>query len=180
MRLKYYLRGLGLGIIFTVIIMTIGSHTSKAKTDPAATESLSKANTELSTEYHKSTKQIKDTQADTSKADDSQADDISTSEITNDITTDEITGSEASSDTSDTPDASAQPEVKTTFTINVSGSDTCRMIAERLQAAGIVDDSEKFRIYMGQKGADHLIADGDHEIPYGASYDDIINILTQK
>lgn len=180
MRLKYYLRGLGLGIIFTVIIMTIGSHTSKAKTDPAATESISGTNTEFSTEIRKSTKQIKSTQTDTSKDDSSQADDISTSEITGDITTDEITGSEASSEASDTPDAPAQPDTKTTFTINVSGSDTCRMISERLQAAGLIDDSEKFRIYMGQKGADHLIADGDHEIPYGASYDDIINILTQK
>ena len=54
------------------------------------------------------------------------------------------------------------------------------MIAERLQAAGIIDDAEKFRAYMGQKGVDQFIADGNHEIPYGASYDDIINILTQK
>ena len=45
---------------------------------------------------------------------------------------------------------------------------------------GIIDDAEKFRAYMGQKGVDHFIADGSHEIPYGASYDDIINILTQK
>lgn len=36
------------------------------------------------------------------------------------------------------------------------------------------------QIYMGQKGADHFIADGEHVIPQGASYDDIITILTQK
>lgn len=188
MRLKYYLRGVGLGIIFTVIIMTIGSHTSKAKSDQTATESISKTNTEFSTEIHKSTEQNKINQTDTSKDDSSQTGDISTNEITDDITTDEITGSTAgdvagdtaSNASSDTPDVSAQSDKQTTFTINVSGSDTCRTISERLQAAGLVDDSEKFRIYMGQKGVDHLISDGDHEIPYGASYDDIINILTQK
>ena len=43
-----------------------------------------------------------------------------------------------------------------------------------------MDDAEQFRIYMGQKGADHFIADGEHIIPQGASYDDIITILTQK
>ena len=37
-----------------------------------------------------------------------------------------------------------------------------------------------FVYIWGQKGADHFIADGEHVIPQGASYDDIITILTQK
>ena len=159
MRLKYYLRGLGLGIIFTVIIMTIGNHSSKQtvgsdaseyqnSTQPA-TESLFKADTETESVSEQESESEK-TVPDSSKPD-------------NDISTDDIT-----------------KDISTTFTLTVSPSDTCRMIAEKLQAAGVIDDAENFRVYMGQKGADHLIANGDHEIPYGASYDDIINILTQK
>lgn len=68
----------------------------------------------------------------------------------------------------------------TTYTISVTSQDTCRTIAEKLKALNLVDDAEQFRIYMGQKGADHFIADGEHVIPQGASYDDIITILTQK
>lgn len=63
---------------------------------------------------------------------------------------------------------------------SVTSQDTCRTIAEKLKALNLVDDAEQFRIYMGQKGADHFIADGEHIIPQGASYDDIITILTQK
>lgn len=66
------------------------------------------------------------------------------------------------------------------FAIAVTSQDTCRTIAEKLKALNLVDDAEQFRIYMGQKGADHFIADGEHIIPQGASYDDIITILTQK
>lgn len=68
----------------------------------------------------------------------------------------------------------------TSYTISVTSQDTCRTIAEKLKALNLVDDAEQFRIYMGQKGADHFIADGEHIIPQGASYDDIITILTQK
>lgn len=53
-------------------------------------------------------------------------------------------------------------------------------LEDKLKALNLVDDAEQFRIYMGQKGADHFIADGEHVIPQGASYDDIITILTQK
>lgn len=76
--------------------------------------------------------------------------------------------------------AAPQDAAATTYTITVTSQDTCRTIAEKLKALSLVDDAEQFRIYMGQKGADHFIADGDHSIPQGASYDDIITILTQK
>ncbi len=186
MRLKYYLRGLGLGIIFTVIIMTIGNHSSKQtagsdaseyqnSTQPA-TESLFKADTETESVSEQESESEK-TVPDSSKPDN----DISTDDITKDISTSDISDNTPADNTADNAsDNNTQPQVNTTFTLTVSPSDTCRMISEKLQAAGVIDDAENFRVYMGQKGADHLIANGDHEIPYGASYDDIINILTQK
>lgn len=64
--------------------------------------------------------------------------------------------------------------------VDITMPDKDGTIAEKLKALNLVDDAEQFRIYMGQKGADHFIADGEHVIPQGASYDDIITILTQK
>ena len=52
----------------------------------------------------------------------------------------------------------------TTYTISVTSQDTCRNIAEKLKALNLVDDAEQFRIYMGQKGADHFIADGEQDV----------------
>ena len=202
MRLKYYLRGLGLGIIFAVFIMMVGYHNhgssmsdsqiiEKAKAlGMGETEDSSGMKTDNKTDG-KTDKKIDSSEPDTSTADTSTAEDTQTG---TDNTDADNTTDTADADTTAPSDAAAtdpaasdaagtdaaQPQQNTTFTITVGGGDTCRMIAERLQTAGIIDDAEKFRVYMGQKGVDQFIADGSHEIPYGASYDDIINILTQK
>lgn len=201
MRLKYYLRGLGLGIIFAVFIMMVGyrNHGSsmsdseiieKAKAlgmvetkDSSGMKSDKKTDNKID---EKSDKKIDTSEPDTTISDTSAAEDTQTG--TDNTDADNI-ASTADADTTASSDAAAtdsaasdaaQPQQNTTFTVTVGSGDTCRMIAERLQAAGIIDDAEKFRAYMGQKGVDQFIADGSHEIPYGASYDDIINILTQK
>lgn len=201
MRLKYYLRGLGLGIIFAVFIMMVGyrNHGSsmsdseiieKAKAlGMVETEDSSGMKNDKKTDNKtdkKSDKKTDTSEPDTTIADTSAAED--TQNGTDNTDADNIAGTAdadttAPSDVAATDSAAsdaAQPQQNTTFTVTVGSGDTCRMIAERLQAAGIIDDAEKFRAYMGQKGVDHFIADGSHEIPYGASYDDIINILTQK
>lgn len=201
MRLKYYLRGLGLGIIFAVFIMMVGYHNhgssmsdseiiEKAKAlGMVETEDSSGMKNDKKTDNktdEKSDKKTDTSEPDTTIADTSAAEDTQTG--TDNTDADNIAGAAdadttASSDVAATDSAAsdaAQPQQNTTFTVTVGSGDTCRMIAERLQAAGIIDDAEKFRAYMGQKGVDQFIADGSHEIPYGASYDDIINILTQK
>lgn len=201
MRLKYYLRGLGLGIIFAVFIMMVGYHNhgssmsdseiiEKAKAlGMVETEDSSGMKNDKKTDNktdEKSDKKTDTSEPDTTIADTSAAEDTQTGTDNTDV--DNIAGTAdadttAPSDVAATDSAAsdaAQPQQNTTFTVTVGSGDTCRMIAERLQAAGIIDDAEKFRAYMGQKGVDQFIADGSHEIPYGASYDDIINILTQK
>ena len=201
MRLKYYLRGLGLGIIFAVFIMMVGYHNhgssmsdseiiEKAKAlGMVETEDSSGMKNDKKTDNktdEKSDKKTDTSEPDTTIADTSAAEDTQTG--TDNTDADNIAGAAdadttAPSDVAATDSAAsdaAQPQQNTTFTVTVGSGDTCRMIAERLQAAGIIDDAEKFRAYMGQKGVDQFIADGSHEIPYGASYDDIINILTQK
>lgn len=96
-------------------------------------------------------------------------------------TAQEDTQQEAAQLAADAKQETVEPQdTVTTYTITVTSQDTCRTIAEKLKALNLVDDAEQFRIYMGQKGADHFIADGEHVIPQGASYDDIITILTQK
>ena len=197
MRLKYYLRGLGLGIIFAVFIMKVGyrNHGSsmsdseiieKAKAlGMVETEDSSGMQNDKKTD-NKTDKKTDTSEPDTTIADTSAAEDTQTG--TDNTDADNIAGTAdadttAPSDVAATDSAAsdaAQPQQNTTFTVTVGSGDTCRMIAERLQAGGIIDDAEKFRAYMGQKGVDQFIADGSHEIPYGASYDDIINILTQK
>lgn len=182
MRLKYYLRGLGLGIIFAVIIMMIGFHGNKQSMSD--TEIIEKAKTLGMVEA----KNISGTVADeynSEKTDSSAAnsDDSSQKAETEQDSQmqDSQTAQEDTQPAADAKQETVEPQdAVTTYTISVTSQDTCRTIAEKLKALNLVDDAEQFRIYMGQKGADHFIADGEHVIPQGASYDDIITILTQK
>ena len=173
MRLKYYLRGLGLGIIFAVIIMMIGFHDNKQSMSD--TEIIEKAKTLGMVEA----KNISGTVADEYNSE--KTDSSATNSDASSQTAQEDTQQEATQPAADAKQETVEPQdAVTTYTISVTSQDTCRTIAEKLKALNLVDDAEQFRIYMGQKGADHFIADGEHVIPQGASYDDIITILTQK
>ena len=168
MRLKYYLRGLGLGIIFAVIIMMIGFHDNKQSMSD--TEIIEKAKTLGMVEA----KNISGTVADeynSEKTDSSATNSDASSQKAETEQDSQMQDSQTAQE--DTQQEAAQPAAD-------AKQDTCRTIAEKLKALNLVDDAEQFRIYMGQKGADHFIADGEHIIPQGASYDDIITILTQK
>lgn len=192
MRLKYYLRGLGLGIIFAVIIMMIGFHGNKQSMSD--TEIIEKAKTlgmveaknisgTVADEYNSEKTDSSATNSDASsqKAETEQDSQMQDSQTTQEDTQQEDTQQEAAQPAADAKQETVEPQdAVTTYTISVTSQDTCRTIAEKLKALNLVDDAEQFRIYMGQKGADHFIADGEHVIPQGASYDDIITILTQK
>lgn len=192
MRLKYYLRGLGLGIIFAVIIMMIGFHGNKQSMSD--TEIIEKAKTlgmveaknisgTVADEYNSEKTDSSATNSDASsqKAEIEQDSQMQDSQTAQEDTQQEDTQQEAAQPAADAKQETVEPQdAVTTYTISVTSQDTCRTIAEKLKALNLVDDAEQFRIYMGQKGADHFIADGEHVIPQGASYDDIITILTQK
>lgn len=192
MRLKYYLRGLGLGIIFAVIIMMIGFHDNKQSMSD--TEIIEKAKTlgmveaknisgTVADEYNseKTDSSAANSDASSQKAETEQDSQMQDSQTAQEDTQQEDTQQEAAQPAADAKQETVEPQdAVTTYTISVTSQDTCRTIAEKLKALNLVDDAEQFRIYMGQKGADHFIADGEHVIPQGASYDDIITILTQK
>ena len=44
----------------------------------------------------------------------------------------------------------------------------------------LIEDAEDFRLYMGQIGYASFIHSGDFQIPMGASYEEIANILIRK
>ncbi len=172
MRLKYYLRGLGLGIIFAVIIMMIGFHDNKQSMSD--TEIIEKAKTlgmveaknisgTVADEYNS---EKTDSSATNSDASSQKAETEQDSQMQDSQTAQEDTQQEAAQPAADAKQETVEPQnAVTTYTISVTSQDTCRTIAEKLKALNLVDDAEQFRIYMGQKGADHFIADGEHIIP---------------
>lgn len=207
MRLRYYLRGLGLGILFAVIIIAIcGKGTEGSLSDSQIMQRASELGM-VSTENVKNHTLSNDTEAvkkenvqDTEPAvadnstgnnaatDNNAATGNNTATDNNAATDNAQQGQGNQAETQNSADASTalQPEAGSTpaetqyVTITVMDGEVCRDIAADLQSKGLVDDAEKFRIYMGETGYASFIHNGDFQIPVGASYEEIANILLRK
>jgi len=63
-------------------------------------------------------------------------------------------------------------------TINIKGGSSSDVVAKQLEKEGAVDSASKFDAYLCRNGYDKRIVTGNHEIPEGASYQTIANIIT--
>lgn len=208
MRLRYYLRGLGLGILFAVIIIAIcGKGTEGSLSDSQIMQRASELGM-VSTENVKNHTLSNDTEAvkkenvqdtEPAVADNSTVNNAATGNnaaTDNNVATDNAqqgqpadsqaqknqaeTQNAADTSTALQPEADSTPAETQYVTITVMDGEVCRDIAADLQSKGLVDDAEKFRIYMGETGYASFIHNGDFQIPVGASYEEIANILLRK
>ena len=208
MRLRYYLRGLGLGILFAVIIIAIcGKGTEGSLSDSQIMQRASELGM-VSTENVKNhtlsndtvavkKENVQDTEpavADNSTGNNAATDNNAVTD--NNAATDNAqqgqpadsqaqknqaeTQNAADTSTALQPEADSTPAETQYVTITVMDGEVCRDIAADLQSKGLVDDAEKFRIYMGETGYASFIHNGDFQIPVGASYEEIANILLRK
>ncbi len=195
MRFKYYLRGLGLGIIFAVIIIRVSSHDDKP-------EEIN--DTEISSvqEHNNSEQNLVNEMIDSENESETEEENFETVQNNSE-------SGEASSDQQDnqpeqnqqndnliqqnqqvqqnpveqqtTPEPidynTAQTTQTGTVIITVSDGEVCRGVAEELQARGLISDAEDFRKFMGAKGYASFIHNGQFVIPVGSSYEQIAAIL---
>lgn len=196
MRLRYYLRGLGLGILFAVIIIAIcGKGTEGSLSDSQIMQRASELGM-VSTENVKNHTLSNDTEAvkkenvqdtEPAVADNSTGNNAATDNAQQGQPADSQaqknqaeTQNAADTSTALQPEADSTPAETQYVTITVMDGEVCRDIAADLQSKGLVDDAEKFRIYMGETGYASFIHNGDFQIPVGASYEEIANILLRK
>lgn len=183
MRLKYYLRGLGLGIIFAVIIVKICSHDNSSDIVlDSETQTLESVYNTDSEEQSEIDSEAEETNTDNLLSDES----VQNTEMAES----ETASSEEQQEGIQSPEEVNQNEVidyntaSTTTTgtviITVSDGEACRGVAEELQARGLIADAEDFRIYMGNKGYASFIHNGEFEIPVGSTYEQIAKILLGK
>lgn len=179
MKLKYYLRGLGIGILVTAVIMGVTQGSRKetlsdreireraaalgmmepgnsladleAAETPAATETPEAAETPAATETPEA--------AETPAATEAPA-------------------------ATETPEVTARPTQKpaeeeegTSYTFEIQAGDSSYQVAYRLQQAGLVADARDFDNYLCSKGYDRKLKTGSYEIPETATEEEISEIL---
>ena len=191
MKLKYYLRGLGIGILVTAVIMGVTQGSRKetlsdreireraaalgmvepgnsladleAAETPAATEIPEAAETPVATE----TPEAAETPAATETPEAAET----------------PAATEAPAAT-ETPEVTARPTQKpaeeeegSSYTFEIQAGDSSYQVAYRLQQAGLVADARDFDNYLCSKGYDRKLKTGSYEIPETATEEEISEIL---
>ncbi len=209
MKLKYYLRGLGIGIICTAIIMGIALSGNKKETLTDAEiierarllgmvmeEDIEGAEDAESSEVQDPINENKDTtekKLEDSKLNNSTegiktaGDKKEDKPLENDKESSEDKPSEENKSEGDKQDETgktAQSETKDDsqelIKVEINTGEYSDVISRKLFEAGLVADSEAFNRYLTQKGADDSLRVGVYQIPKGATQDEIIQILQGK
>ena len=161
MKLKYYLRGLGIGILVTAVIMGVTQGSRK--------ETLSDR------EIRERAAALGMVEPGNSLADLEAAETPAATEIPEAIETPVAT---------ETPEVTARPTQKpaeeeegSSYTFEIQAGDSSYQVAYRLQQAGLVADARDFDNYLCSKGYDRKLKTGSYEIPETATEEEISEIL---
>lgn len=168
MKLKYYLRGVGIGIIFCAIILAVSHSINK-------TSEISEAD---------AVKRVKELGYSVERKSESDGT-IKGSEDSETADTEPNTESNTEPNTEPNTEANTPDTDNTTesavFIINTDNNTSWRDAFKTLQGAGVIKDADDLYNYYNDKyERTAYLMNGAHEIPYGSTYDEIIQILSTK
>ena len=169
MKLKYYLRGLGIGIIITTIVLMIAY--SGRNTEMTDEEIIARAKSlgMVMKELHKDSETV------SSEALTGQE---TTTETESEVQIDVETEIEPETESEDT--ASTETETVPsgdTYHLNIPAGSYPRLICNELQDNGVIADAAALRKYLADMGFATSIHVGEYEIPYGATNEEVYRIL---
>lgn len=175
MKLKYYLRGLGIGILVTAAILTIVYHTKGSMSDSqimkhAAQLGMVMASTEDDTLFAQTT-QVDTTIEETGT--------ISVEETTTVVeTTEAVTEASTEKPTEAPTEAPTEPAAAEAV-LTISPGMYSESVSAELVRLGIITNQKEFNSYLVNNGYAECIQTGDFKIKADMSYDEIARIITK-
>ena len=167
MKLKYYMRGIGIGVIVTTIILVItfafsGNNISDEEIISRAKKlgmvESSKTMTNSTTNTTNSTNSTNTTEG-------NQTIPGATNPMPDNNSTNSSSATNVNNDSVD-------------FTI--SENDVSRTVIERLAQQGLISDAAAFNKYLNDKGLDNNLQNGTFKIKRGISEEELANLLVTK
>ncbi|WP_418631326.1 hypothetical protein [Waltera sp.] len=204
MKLKYYLRGLGIGMIVTALILGISfsnrqDQTSQIMTDDqireraaelgmvdsseltlAALQNSAKQPTEGTAEENTQTQEQNNIEAEpetTVPAETQATVEPETTQESEATTEPEKT---AGPETTAEPEVTEAPQRTQTASITIQRGDDSGSASRRLYEAGLVENAKAFDNYLCNNGYSRSINPGTYEIAPGTSEEEIAKIITGK
>ena len=185
MKLKYYLRGLGIGIIVTLILSGIAGNKKQEMTNEEIKARAAELGMIESTTLSDPTAQ---TPEPTATAAQTQTPEPTVT--TAPTQTPEPTATTAPTQTPE-PTATTAPTqtpepmetadgTQEMIAITVSRGDSSVKVSRLVQEAGLIEDAQDFDRYLCENGYDKRLSVGVHDIPADAGYEEIAKILTGR
>ena len=198
MKLKYYLRGLGIGIIATTLILMIAF--SQYKNDISDAEVIKRAEAlgmvmKEDTLFNRNTEAQADTSGETEQVTETiMATESEVTEVPTETSVETETQSESEqpTETEQPTESETETEATTETTVSTENAGTAtgetyhliiasgavpRTICAELEENGVITDATSLRQYLSDVGYAKSIVTGEYEIPYGASNEEIYQIL---
>lgn len=191
--LKYYLRGLGIGIVVTTIILTVVFNMRGKMSDSEIKERASELGmvmaqttedslfdkTAASTDEETSDKPaVEQTQNQTDSG--KETTEASTEESTTEAVTEEST-TEAPTTEPETEAPTAEPPAPvSTADIEIKSGMYSEAVSRLLFNAGIIPNAAEFNLYLENNGYAERIAVGTFRVSSDMSYDQLARIITRS
>ncbi len=190
MNKKYFLKGLGSGLILAAIAFIAGISIGTDATDTTANEEttevvVAEATTEEATEAateevveatEEATEDVTEEVAE--EAAEEATEEEVTEEATEEVTTEEATTEEATTEEVTTEEATT--EATKGGSVTVKAGNSCMTVAKKLHNIGVIDDEEDFYMYMYNNGYSTKILQGTFTFTGDETYEEIAKILMMK
>lgn len=199
MKMRYYLRGLGLGILFTAVFFLVGGGSEQTMSDEMVKERAKElgmientvlADIPIATTGELTTEEIsmeelsseeRTTEERTVEEDTSEVLPEESSEIVEEVTEEEAVLEETKEETkeetvseTEKQTAALENQVISIVVNKGEGSDT---VSRHLYEAGLIEDVQAYDKYLMQNGYDRKIGAGEHLIPSGSDWETIAKLL---
>ncbi|MGN0156432.1 MAG: hypothetical protein ACI39N_04235 [Lachnospiraceae bacterium] len=182
MKLRYYLRGLGIGILVTAALFLSMKDSAKPMTDAqviARAKELGMIENPVLSDLETETES--DEQEETITESSVPQETVpETTETEAESTAEESTEAESTEAESTAEETIEPSQAESTVIIVVNKGDGSDTVSRKLYEAGLVEDAKTFDRYLMQNGYDRKIAAGSHEIPVNASDKEIAEILCRR
>lgn len=200
MKLKYYLRGLGIGIAVTAAVLMLAGGGKENLTDEeiiarakelGMVESVTLSQLSSETESESVSEEnpaetsgqdsIEDVSEKISEDEGVSNSETDTSEVTSENNSEAV--SDSSSEVASEEDNSQEEtseEVEEFVIIEVGSGDGSDTVSVKLEAAGLVEDAQMYDDFLCANGYDKILQTGAHEIPKTADWDMIAEILAGR
>ena len=197
MKLKYYLRGIGTGMIVTTLILAISFSFRKPEMTDEEIRQRAQALGMVMQEDSQTTeeKKVQETeeQGTMTPPADTQATGQEAPSAGTPTAEQEVLPPDAGT-TAQTPQEPAQPdnaqgtpengvsadqsgETGGSFHLVIESGDVCRIVCEKLQKNGLIADAQAMRNHMSELGYANSIRAGAYEIPYGLTMEEVAQVI---